>query len=291
MDWLGFFLVATGLTMILLAITFMSYGSFDLILGSGMLAFGAVLLIIFMRIESLIRAPLLDPKLFKIREFAGGTLAQMLNALAWSGIIITISFYLQIIMGYSALQAGLSILPLEATYLILGPLSGKLSDKYGSRLFATLGLVISSVGFFLLAAITTPTTSYLEVAIVLALMGAGNGMFVAPNISAIMASVPANRRGIASGFRVTLFNVGLTASSGVAVLLITLIIPYGAFSALLQSFNPLSASAIVRDQFVSGFQLATLVFAIVNTIAIAPSLLISSKARQVSLESSEKSIE
>ena len=292
MDWGGFFLFTTGLTMILLAITFMSYGPSDLILGSGALAFGAALLIIFMRIESRINAPLLDPKLFKIREFAGGTLAQMLNALAWSGIIITISFYLQIIMGYSALQAGLSILPLEATYLIFGPLSGKLSDKYGSRLFATLGLVISSVGFFLLAAITTPATSYLEIAIVLALMGAGNGMFVAPNISSIMASVPANRRGIASGFRVTLFNVGLTASSGVAVLLITLSIPYGAFSALLQSFDPLSASQIVRDQFVSGFQVATFVLAIVNTIAIAPSLLISSKARQASLEeSAENSIE
>ncbi|MGI0085084.1 MAG: hypothetical protein ACREBQ_08385, partial [Nitrososphaerales archaeon] len=115
-------------------------------------------------------------------------------------------------------------------------------------------------------------------------MGAGNGMFVSPNISSIMASVPAHRRGVASGFRVTLFNVGLTASSGIAVLLITLSIPYGAFSALLQSFNPLSASQIVRDQFVSGFRLVAIVLAIVNTIAIAPSLMISSKPRQTQPE-------
>ncbi|MGI0085157.1 MAG: MFS transporter, partial [Nitrososphaerales archaeon] len=177
MDWRGFFVFTSGLTMTLLAITFLGYGSSDLIAGFGLLVLGAVFLIIFVGAERNIKAPLLDLQLFKIREFAGGTFAQLLNALAWSGIIISLSFYLQIIYGDSALQAGLSILPLEATYLIFGPLSGKLSDKYGSRRFATLGLILSSTGFFLLAAIATPTTNFTEIAIVFALMGAGNGMF------------------------------------------------------------------------------------------------------------------
>ncbi len=285
MDWYGFAIFTTGLTLMLLAITFLSYGSSDIYSGSAMLAVGTIILLGFIRMESRIQAPLLDLKLFKIRRFAGGNLAQFFNALSWSGIMLMLSFYLQIIMGYSALQAGLSILPLEATYVALGPLSGRLSDKYGSRFFAVLGLLVSSVGFFLLAAITNPTTPYLEIAIVFALMGAGNGMFVSPNISAIMGSVPANRRGVASGFRVTLFNVGMTASSGLAVLLIALVIPYGAFSSLLQSFEPLTASQLVRDQFVNGFKIAAFAFAIINTIAIIPSFLAGQKSPEAPLES------
>ncbi len=285
MDWSGFVMFTTSLTLMLLAITFLSYGGSDLFSGAAMIVVGALMMVVFIKIESKIPAPLLDLKLFKMRRFAGANLAQLLSALSWSGIVIMLSFYLQIIMGYSPLQAGLSILPLEATFIVLGPLSGRLSDKYGSRPFAVLGLLVSSVGFFLLAAITSPATPYFEIAIVFALMGAGNGMFVSPNISAIMGSVPANRRGVASGFRVTLFNVGMTASSGLAVLLISLVIPYGAFSALLQSFNPLAASQVVRDQFVGGFKIAAFAFAVINSIAIIPSFMTGSKSGEAPLES------
>ena len=273
MDWRGFATFTSGITLILLAITFLSYGgSLDLI-ASALFALGTILLVLFINLQLKSQAPLLDLRLFRIRAFAGGTLAQLFNSLAWSGVLILLSFYLQIMLGDTALQAGLSILPIDATYIVMAPLSGKLSDKYGARIFATAGLAVSSAGFFMLAFITGASAGYTEVAIALAIMGVGNGLFISPNTSSIMGSVPANRRGIASGFRMTMMNVGLTASAGLAVLLITLGIPYNSFSTLLESVNPLSSPALVRSEFLAGFRMAVLVLAILNSIAVLPSSL------------------
>ncbi len=272
MDWWGFITFTLGITSILLSITFLSYGLSDTRIGLGLAVFGSFLLIAFVQIESRIEAPILDLRLFKIREFMGGNLAQLLNALAWSGVIIMLSFYLQLVLSMSALQAGLSLLPLEATYAIFGPLSGRLSDKYGTRWFSTIGLIVSSAGFFLLSTVSTGTT-YLQLALPLALLGVGNGMFVSPNISSIMGSVPPNRRGVASGFRVTVFNIGLTASSGIAILLITLGLPYSVFSSFIEGLAPASVTATAIEGFVKGFRIAAFVLAIINTIAIIPSFL------------------
>jgi MFS family permease len=236
-----------------------------------------LLILFFVRVETKAAAPLLDLKLFKIREFAYGNLSQLLNAVAWFGVVLMLSFYLQVVLGYSALQTGLGLLPLEVTYAMFGPLSGRLSDKYGQRFFTTLGLAISSAGFFLLSAIQS-SSPYSLIAISLLLLGAGNGLFVSPNISSIMGSVPKNRRGIASGARTTFFNVGGVVSFGLVVLLITTGIPYSIFSQLVSSFTPLALGPLVRQQFVDGFKVACFVLAIVNTFAIVPSILRGSKA-------------
>lgn len=268
MDWPGFFTFTSGITMMLLSLTFFSYGN-DLPTAATLLASGAVLILVFIRIEARTLVPILDPRLFKIKEFAAGNVAQMLNAFAWTGFTVLLSFFLQIAFKDTPLQAGLSLLPLEATYIVFGPLSGRLSDRYGTRLFATLGLSISSVGFFWVS-LSGVQTHYSDLIIPLALLGVGNGMFVSPNISSVMGSVPANRRGIASGFRTTVLNVGLTASSGIVVLLITTGIPYSLFTSLLQGqIGTLSAQA----EFVNGFRIAGLVLASMNSIAIIPSIL------------------
>ena len=293
MDWAGFGTFTSGITLILLAITFFSYGlSADQELGVTFMIIGLALLIAFIEIERRNEVPLLDLRLFKIRLFAAGNLAQFFNALAWTGIILMLSFYLQVVLGYSALQTGLSLLPLDATFVIFGPISGKLSDRYGSRIFSTAGLAISSAGFFLLST-TTASTTYGEIALALILLGIGNGMFVSPNISAIMGSVPPNRRGIASGFRVTMFNVGLTASAGLAVLLMTLGIPYNTFSSLIEGIFPQAASTLVaKQEFVHGFRLAVLILAILNSAAIFPSALrgprLTSPEKGTNLESEAK---
>lgn len=98
-------------------------------------------------------------------------------------------------------------------------------------------------------------------------------MFVSPNIGSIMHSVPANRRGVASAFRTTMFNVGGTASAGLTILLITTAIPYDAFSSLLRSPDPRAFGAMPEQVFVNGFRTAAFVLACINTLAIFPSLL------------------
>ncbi len=116
-----------------------------------------------------------------------------------------------------------------------------------------------------------------QVLLALALLGLGTGLWVSPNISSIMGSVPGNRRGIASGFRITLSNIGDTLSFGLAVLLMTLVIPYGTLNNLINSYSVPGAVLIGKTEFIHGFQLVAVVLACVNTIAILPASLAKKK--------------
>jgi DHA2 family multidrug resistance protein-like MFS transporter len=109
MDWLGFATFISGLTLVLPAITVLSYGITDALPGFVMLTLGAILLLYFIRIEMRSNASLLDLHLFKIREFAAGNIAQLLNALAWFGIVLMLSFYMQIVFDFTALHTGVSL--------------------------------------------------------------------------------------------------------------------------------------------------------------------------------------
>ena len=192
-DWGGFGLFSIGLTLVLLAITFLSYGTTGYVEGVGFLIVGSSLLILFVRIESRQLTPMLDLKLFADKLFAAANVAQLLVTISWTGLLLLIAFYFQLGLGYSPLEAGLGIIPVEAVYLIFAIISGKMSDKYGSRLISTAGiffLVVSNISMSFLGI----HSAYLEVALVLATFGVGIGMFNAPNLSAIMGSVPSNRR-------------------------------------------------------------------------------------------------
>ena len=270
-DWIGFFTFSSGLALLLLATTFLSFGLTGYVPGFAMLAGGFVLIFFFIRYElngKMKKPPLLDMELFKIREFAGGSLAQMINVTAWSGVLIIASFYLQIIVGDSPLQTGIHLLALDATFIIAAPLAGRYSDKYGSRTFVLVGLSITSVAFFLFALVPA-TSGPSTVLIALAAMGVGNGLFVSPNVSSIMGSVPANRRGIASALRITLSNVGDTAGFGLAILIMTLVIPYSTLNILVQSYS-VPGQLLGRQEFILGFQLVAVALALVNLSALLP---------------------
>ncbi len=269
MDWVGLASFSVGLTLVLLAIDCLSYGLSSFVYGLAFLLLGCILLLVFVKIELSTSSPLLDFRLFKSRLFAMGNIAQLLNALVWNGIGLLLAFYLQIGLGYTPLQAGLGILPLDATYLVFSLVGGKLSDKYGSRFLCTVGLLMMALSFFFMSTFG-PATHYAAIAFVLAVVGIGNGLFTPPNLKAIMESVPANRTGIASAFRNTMFNVGLTASYGLIVLLLTFGIPYDSFSLLLQQVQSESTISLARFEFFNGFRIATLILAIIDAIAIVP---------------------
>ena len=94
-----------------------------------MLILGMLLIFGFIRVETKSKAPLLDLRMFKIREFAAGNIAQLLNALALFGVILMLSFYMQIVLDFTPMQTGIGLLPLEIAFVVLGPISGKLLDK------------------------------------------------------------------------------------------------------------------------------------------------------------------
>jgi EmrB/QacA subfamily drug resistance transporter len=278
MDWVGFFAFSIGLGLLLLSATYLSFGLSGYGYGFVMLASGTALILFFVwhelrgKIAAMQMQPILDMKLFKIKEFAGGSLAQMFNAIAWSGILLMVSIYLQVVGGYTPLQTGIHLLALDATYIIVAPISGRLSDKYGSRSFVIAGLSISSFAFLLFAFVNV-NTSVSIILVALAILGVGTGLWGSPNISSVMGSVPANRRGIASGFRITLSNIGDTASFGLAILIMTLVIPYNMLNNLVQSYDLSGSPPVGKEEFIMGFQLVALVLTGINTISIIPASL------------------
>lgn len=271
-DWMGSVTFTVFITAFLFALTYAAYGFSEDRTVFALSAMAVVSLVAFVWYEKKNRYPLLDLGLLRIREFTGGVLAQLLNAIAWGAVILLLSLYFQLVQNLSPFDAGIRILPFELAFLLLGPLSGRFSDKYGQMPFATTGLAVTSISLLLLS-MTTPTTPYSSLAIMMALMGAGTGLFSSPNISSIMGAVPPQRRGIASAFRATFFNVGMTISVNLAILIMASIIPYSVVSTIISSVNPATIPAVDRDLFSASLDRTYLWMAALNTLAMLPSLL------------------
>jgi MFS family permease len=157
--------------------------------------------------------------LFRIRAFAAGNIAGILSSIGRGGLQLMLVIWLQGIWlplhGYSfeitPLWAGIYMLPLAAGFLVAGPISGRLSDIYGSRVLATLGMLLTAVTFALLMMIPIDF-SYPVFAVIIFLNGIASGLFISPNTAAIMNSVPPESRGAASGMRAAFVNVGTPLS-------------------------------------------------------------------------------
>jgi MFS family permease len=227
-DWWGNVTFAVGLSAILIAITngIQPYGNHTMgwtnptVFGS--LIGGVVLLVAFVIIENNVAEPMFQVGLFRIRAFTIGNLTGFAARLAQGGLQFMLIIWLQGIWlplhGYSYSDtpffAGVFLLPLTIGFLIAGPLSGSLSDRFGARGFATAGMLLfagSFVGLMLLPV----DFSYWTFAVLIAANGVGIGMYSSPNSSSIMGSVPAKYRGVASGMRSTFQNSGTSLSIGV----------------------------------------------------------------------------
>jgi MFS family permease len=227
-DWLGNILFAVGLVLLLVGITYgiQPYGGHTMGWSSpkvlSYLIVGVLLLIGFIITEQRVDEPMINLKLFRIRAFVAGNLANLFSAIGRGGLQFMLIIWLQGIWlplhGYSfvrtPLWAGIFMLPLTAGFLVAGPLSGYLSDHYGARPFATGGMILGAISFILL--ITLPADfHYWAFALFIFLSGVGTGLFSAPNSAGIMNSVPASERGQASGVRATGMNAGMVLSIGI----------------------------------------------------------------------------
>jgi MFS family permease len=201
-DWLGNITFAAGLILVLVGITYglLPYGGHSMgWTNPEVLAeiFGGILvLVIFGIVETRVKQPMFRLSLFRIRAFSAGNGASFLASLSRGGLMFMLIIWLQGIWlplhGYSFSQtplwAGIYMIPLTVGLLAAAPLSGMLADRYGARPFATGGLSQLPVNF-----------SYLGFAALIFLNSVGMGMFIAPNQTGIMNSLPANQRGAGAG--------------------------------------------------------------------------------------------
>jgi MFS family permease len=227
-DWIGNVMFAAGLGSLLVAITYgiRPYGGHATgwtnpwIIGG--LIGGVLMLIAFCIFETKIAEPMFQIGLFKIRAFAAGNTASLLGSIARGGLQFMLVIWLAGIWlplhGYdftvTPLWAGIYMLPLTGGFLLAGPISGTLSDRYGPRAFATAGLLLATCCFTGLMLLPVDF-SFWVFALLIFGNGVGSGLFASPNTSAIMSSVPASHRGSASGMRSTFQNSGMSLSIGI----------------------------------------------------------------------------
>ena len=283
MDWTGFGTFTVFIGALLLALTYAAYGFASAWIAELLFAVSFVSLGVFVHTELHREHPLLDLGLLRIREFTGGIITGLLNSVAWGSFMLIISLYLQLVKGYTPFGAGVAILPFDAAFLALGPVSGRLSDKYGKRPFTTAGLAVISLALFLSGTIGL-STPYTTLAIYLVIGGAGLGLFASPNMSSVMGSVPAKRRAVASALRGTFFNVGYTISVNLVILIMTFNLPLSSITQIISSMTPTALTLPQREAFDVGINHVYFVMAIVNLVAIVPNLL---RGRRMAAEPEE----
>lgn len=212
---------AGGLASVLVGLTLGSLGSLPARGEVALVVVGGALLLAFVVLETRVPHPMFRLGLFRNRHFAAGNVAILLNALARGAFTFVMVFYLQgPPLFLSPITAGFFLIPVSVSLATVGPVSGYLSDRYGARVFATSGLLVSALGFLWLTTFG-PGAPFLGLLGPFVLVGAGMGLFASPNRASIMNSVPPESRGVASGISTTLVNASATFSLAVAILVIS----------------------------------------------------------------------
>jgi MFS family permease len=227
-DWWGNLTFTVGLVSVMIGITYgiQPHGGHTMgWTAPGVLAAligGVAVLVLFCFIETRVHEPMFNLDLFRVRAFAAGNVASLLAAVGRGGLQFILIIWLQGIWlprhGYdfadTPLWAGIYMVPMIAGFLLSGPASGWLSDRYGARPFATGGMVLAALSFGLLELLPVDF-AYPAFAVLLLLNGIGMGLFSSPNRAAIMNSLPPDQRGAGAGMSATFQNSAMVLSIGI----------------------------------------------------------------------------
>ncbi len=255
-DYKGSIVFGLILTSVLYGITTLPSLEGALLIGVGCLA-----LPVFVIVEKKTKAPILNIELFNRnnRGFVFSNLAALIFYSATFAINYTLSLYLQYSKGYTPFNAGLILVVQSVFTIIFSPLAGRLTDKYGARLIASIGMSVTVLATSLL--ILVDSLMGIEFLIVdLALLGTGTAFFNGPNQYAIMSSVERRLLGVASGMLGIMRQIGQVLSMGIATIAITLIVGRGQ---IVPELYP---------AFITSAKIIFIIFAILCAIGIVASI-------------------
>jgi EmrB/QacA subfamily drug resistance transporter len=182
----------------------------------GALVAGALLTAAFVAWELRAPSPMLPMRLFRNRTFAFANVASLLFSFGMFGSVFLLAQFFQTVQHFSPLASGLRILPWTAMPMVVAPIAGALSDRIGGQKLMGTGLALQAVGLTWIAAISTPTTPYIDIVAPFAISGIGMGLFFAPVSNVVLSAVRPEEQGQASGANNAIRELG--GVLGVAVL-------------------------------------------------------------------------
>jgi len=271
LDLVGTAAFVVGLTGLVYGISKGGISGWDSTLVIGSLAVAAVLLPLFVWIESRGRAPMLDLTIFRNRLFAAATAAAFINGLSRFALMFVFVFYFQGAQGDDPITAGIKLAPLAVGMLLSSPLAGMWADRRGSRTLAASGMLVTAAGLALMTTLQVDT-AYWETGLWMFVVGIGSGMFNSPNTAAMMGTVPAHRRGIAAGARMMLQNTGAVLSIAFVLAIVTAAVPK---PVLFKIFSGLAAGlgAAKLDPFIANMHTALWALAATSVVGAVVSLM------------------
>ena len=255
-DWFGAVTLTVGLAGTLLALSMLAFPMLGQAATIAILVLGLVCLVAFVVVEPRIKEPLVQLRLFRSRLFTLANVSGLLNGIARGAVLFLLIFFLQGPYGKDPLTAGLMLAPFGAAFMIVGPISGRLSDILGSKLLTPIGLGISALGLLGLSTVV-PTTPFWLLSLYMVLMGGGSGLFASPNTNAIMSSVEPHTRGAAAGILNMLNNTGQMLSIAIVFPLALSAVPVAAMMQVFIYGGGMQSAAL--SAFLHGLHLAFLV--------------------------------
>jgi len=235
------------------------------------LLLAAVLIPTFILVELKSKQPLLNLRMFRSRIFAFGNVSALLNSLARMAVTFLFVFYFIGARGYDHLTTGFLLTPLAGSMFVFAPLAGRLADRLPARVLSSVGMLVTAGGLLGMTSIGVGTP-YWEIALWMVVVGAGSGIFNSPNTRAIMGSVAPEKRGVASGTRTLVVNVGAVLPIAFAIAIVTSAMPA---NVMVEIFSGVSRglSASAAAPFISGLHTALLLMAGASVIGFFFSVL------------------
>ncbi|MEO3876274.1 MFS transporter [Nonomuraea sp. B12E4] len=211
----GAMLCTLGMVALVWSIITAPQRGWDNLWTGGALAAGVVLLAVFVIWELRTAHPMLPLRVFADRNFSGGTFSVMLLAFAAAGMMLALTQYVQLVLGYGVLQAGMALLPFATSSALFNILGATLAKRLSNRTMVTAGMLITATGFLLLWSIA-PSDGYPLLATALVLMGMGSGLAAPAAVTALMGAIPPEHAGAGSAMNSTISQAG--SALGIAAL-------------------------------------------------------------------------
>ena len=235
------------------------------------LAFVA-LLAAFIWWESRAPSPMLDLGLFRSRVFGIGISTNFMSFLGITSARFLLPFYLQAALGYTPALVGLVLLPNAVSRIVMGPVSGRLSDRYGWRLFNVMGLLLSAAGLFTLASMTV-TSSVVVPLVGIVLHSVGSGLFQSPNSVSIFSAADPSRHGVVAAFVNLSRNAGNVTGIAIAASIVTAVMASQGFEPNIDAVLGAESGSRLVGSFMTGLKTAFLVMAVLQLIGAAASVM------------------